>query len=67
MVEFFRRCLDKLKGEGGQTLIEYVLVVVLIAIVLILAFRTSGIVSAINAASSSIGSTITSGASQPGP
>jgi Flp pilus assembly pilin Flp len=62
MVEFFRRFLDKLRGEGGQTVIEYVLVIVLIGVVLLLAFRTAGLEQAINDASSKIGSSIQSGA-----
>jgi Flp pilus assembly pilin Flp len=61
-MEFFKRFLDKLRGEDGQTVIEYVLVIVLIGVVLLLAFRTAELQDSINTASSKIASSIQSGA-----
>jgi Flp pilus assembly pilin Flp len=60
-MEFFKRFLDKLRGEDGQTVIEYVLVIVLIGVVLLLAFRTTDLENSISNASSEIASSIQSG------
>lgn len=52
--DFFRR----LRGEEGQTTIEYILVIVLIALVLVIAFQTSAIEEAIDAAVTKIADAI---------
>ncbi len=53
-MEMFRKMLGWLRSEKGQTTIEYVLVVVLIALVLVLAFQRSAVENAIGTASETI-------------
>jgi Flp pilus assembly pilin Flp len=63
LMEFFRR----LRGEKGQTTIEYILVIVLIALVIVFAFQSSAIESAINLAVNKIADAINSAPSPPEP
>ncbi len=48
-------------GEKGQTMIEYALVAVLIAIVLVFVFRSSGVNNGISAAASRVTSALSDG------
>jgi Flp pilus assembly pilin Flp len=47
-----------IQSEKGQTMIEYALVAVLIAIVLVFVFRSSGVNNGISAAASKINSAL---------
>lgn len=58
-MEMFRKMLGWLRSEKGQTTIEYVLVLVLIAIVLVFAFRRGGVENGISDASNKIANEIT--------
>jgi len=50
--------MRKLQEEKGQTTIEYILVIVLIALVIVLAFQTSAINDAIDSAVGKIANAI---------
>jgi pilus assembly protein Flp/PilA len=52
------RMLMGLKNEKGQTMIEYALVAVLIAIVLVFIFKNSGVDSGISTAASKVNSAL---------
>lgn len=51
-MKIFRKLQSLVKNEKGQTMIEYALVVVLIAIVLVFLFLNSGVKSGISGAGS---------------
>jgi len=51
-MKIIRRLQALLKNEKGQTMIEYALVVVLIAIVLVFLFLSSGVKSGVSGAGS---------------
>lgn len=53
------------RTEDGQTVIEYVLVIVLISLVIIFAFFTTGVKDAIGEAASNIATCITDSANCP--
>lgn len=56
-MKFFNKMMEALRparGEKGQTVIEYVLVIVLISLVLLLAFRSDRLQTAIGNASTNI-------------
>jgi Flp pilus assembly pilin Flp len=57
---FNARLAGIIHGEKGQTMIEYALVAVLIAIVLVLVFRSSGVNEGISGAASKINSALVS-------
>ena len=48
------------RNEKGQTVIEYILVIVLIALVLVIAFNTGGVKKGIEDASKEIGDALSS-------
>ncbi len=52
------RLVGIISGEKGQTMIEYALVAVLIAIVLVFVFRSSGVNQGISGAASKINSAL---------
>ena len=52
------RLFEALRGEKGQTMIEYALVAVLIAIVLIFMFNLGGIQSGISGSGSKVASAL---------
>jgi Flp pilus assembly pilin Flp len=55
---FNARLAGIIQSEKGQTMIEYALVAVLIAIVLVLVFRSSGVNEGISGAASKINSAL---------
>jgi Flp pilus assembly pilin Flp len=56
MIAGAEKAIRVLRGEKGVTVIEYALVAVLIAIALILAFRSAGVDSGISGAAGKINS-----------
>ena len=52
------RIISVLHSEKGQTMIEYALIVVLIAIVLVLIFKEAGVDSGISTAGSKVSSAL---------
>ena len=56
VMELFGRL--NLRSEKGQTVIEYILVLVLIALVLVIAFNSGAVASGISAASNEIGTAL---------
>lgn len=54
LVKLYTKLSSFISGEKGQTVIEYILVIVLIAIVLVLAFQTSMLQGAIGTAADTI-------------
>lgn len=55
-MRFPKNCFQKLSNEKGQTMIEYAMVAVLIAIVLIFLFNLSGVRSGISGSGSKVAS-----------
>ena len=56
--KFNRKIFSVLHSEKGQTMIEYALVVVLIAIVLVLIFKGAGVDCGISTAASKVNSAL---------
>ena len=52
------RLFEALRGEKGQTMIEYALVAVMIAIVLVFLFNLSGIQTGVSGAGSKVASAL---------
>ncbi len=61
----FHRLLSYLRNRKGQTIIEYVLVIVLISLVLILAFRGGDVQFGVEHGSWQIGNALAPGATEP--
>ena len=57
-MKIIRKLQSLLKNEKGQTMIEYALVAVLIAIVLVFLFLNSGVTSGISGAGSKVASSL---------
>ena len=57
-MKMIRKLQNVLKNEKGQTMIEYALVAVLIAIVLVFLFLNSGVKSGISGAGSKVASAL---------
>jgi Flp pilus assembly pilin Flp len=59
-MKIIRKLKGLVKNEKGQTMIEYALVAVLIAIVLVFAFKRGGVESGISGAASRVESALES-------
>ena len=57
-MKLFRKMLEVVKSKKGQTMIEYALVAVLIAIVLVFLFLNSGVRTGVSGAGSKVASAL---------
>lgn len=57
-MKILRKLKSLVKNEKGQTMIEYALVAVLIAIVLVFLFKTGGVESGVSGAGSKVASSL---------